>query len=169
VLPELKISSQAIVASRRGLVEAVRTMFGYRVEENFDLALEQRRDHLKWVVAGGICLLGVLYIIHPFSAAIFQGYFLTSMCYGDSFYVKRMDNFGKQWLWKAILATIPLHAFFLVGIVWLDWALPNFFTKIIVCGPILIVTFGVEAVLFDSIVDRFSPSEGPQPVDASLV
>jgi hypothetical protein len=144
-------------------------MFGYRIEENFDLAKEQRRDCLHWGVGGGIGLLCVLYIIHPFSAAFFQGYFLTSMCYGDSFYVQRRDNLGKLWLWKAMLATIPLHLLLLLGIVWLDWAFPNVFPKIIVCAPILFFTFGVEAVLFDQIVGRFSPSEAPQPVDASLV
>jgi hypothetical protein len=144
-------------------------MFGYRIEENFDLAKEQRRDRLWWVIVCGFCLMFVIYIIHPFSSAIFQGYFLTSMCYGDSFYVQRREFLGKLWLWKAILATMPLHLLLLIGIVWLDWAFPNVFPKIIVCGPILFVTFGVEAVLFDSIVDRFSPSEGPQPVDASLV
>ncbi len=130
-------------------------MFGYRVEENFDLAKEQRRGRLMWVNGGGLCLLFACYFLHPFSVAIFQGYFLTSLCYGDSFYVKRRDELGKQWVWKAILATIPLHVLFLAGIVWSDWAFPNFFPKIIICSPILIVTFGIEAVLFNQIVNRF--------------
>ncbi len=139
-------------------------MFGYPVEENFDLAKEQRRDRLKWIVVGGISLLCVLYVIHPFSAAILQGYFLTSLSYGDSFYVQRRDNLGKPWLWKAIFATIPLHLLLLLGIVWLDWTFPDFFPKVLVCGPILFVTFGVEDVLFDKIVDRFSPPTlAPQP------
>jgi hypothetical protein len=144
-------------------------MFGYRVEENFDLAKEQRRDRLWWVAVAGICLLCVLYVIHPFSAAILQGYFLTSMCYGDSFYVQRKDNLGNPWLWKAIFATIPLHLLLLLGIVWLDWAFPNFFPKVLVCGPILIVTFGIEGVLFDWIVGRFSPSNPAQQVDTRPV
>ncbi|SRR6266852_3823483 len=144
-------------------------MFGYRVEENFDLAKEQRRDRLHWVIGGGLSLLFLCYFIRPFSAAIFQGYFLTSLCYGDSFYVQRMDNLGKLWLWKAILATIPLHVLFLAGIVWSDWAFPNFFPKVIVCAPILFVAFGIEAVLFDQIVNRFSPSKASQSVDARQV
>jgi hypothetical protein len=132
-------------------------LFGYRVEENFDLTLEQRRGRLMWVNGGGIGVLGVLYVIHPFSAAIFQGYFLTSLYYGDNFYVRRRDNLAKPWLWKAILATIPLHVLLLLVIVWLDWTFPNFFPKIVVSIPILFVTFGIESVLFDRIVDRFSP------------
>ena len=145
-------------------------MFGYRIEENFDLSKEQRRDRLWWwVVVPGICLLCLLYVIHPFFAAILQGYFLTSMSYGDSFYVQRRDNLCKPWLWKAIFATIPVHLLVLLGIVWLDLAFSDFFPKVFVCGPILVVTFGVEDVLFDKIVDRFSPSKGPQPVHASLV
>jgi hypothetical protein len=138
-------------------------MFGYRVEENFDLAKEQRRDRLWWrVVVPGICLVCALYIIHPLPAAILQGYFLTSMSYGNSFYVKRRDNLDKLWIWKAILATIPLHLLLLLGIVWLDWTFPDFFPKVLVCGPILFVTFGVEAVLFNGIVDRFSPQVVPK-------
>jgi uncharacterized membrane protein HdeD (DUF308 family) len=141
-------------------------MFGYRVEENFDLAKEQRRDLLWWwVVVPGICLLCALYIIHPFSAAILQGYFLTSMSYGDSFYVQRRDSLGKPWLWKAIFATIPPHLLVLLGIVWLDWPFPDFFPKVLVSGPILVVTFGVEEVLFDWIVDRFSPLKPSRPVE----
>jgi hypothetical protein len=46
----------------------------------------------------------------------------------------------------------------------LDWTFPDFFPKVLVGGPILFVTFGVEDVLFDKIVGRFSPSKGPQPV-----
>jgi len=138
-------------------------MFGYRVEENFDLAKEQRRDRLWWrVVVPGICLVCALYIIHPLPAAILKGYFLTSMSYGNGFYVKRRDNLDKLWIWKAILATIPLHLLLLLGIVWLDWTFPDFFPKVLVCGPILFVTFGVEAVLFNGIVDRFSPQVVPK-------
>jgi hypothetical protein len=144
-------------------------LFGNRVEENYDPAKDQRRSRLKWVVAGGICLLGVIYIIHPFSAAIFQGYFLTSLCYGDSFYVQRRNDLGMPWLWKAITATIPLHFLFLIGIVWSDRALPGFAPKVIVSIPILFVAFGIEAVLFDWIVDRFSPSRVAQALGAKQV
>jgi hypothetical protein len=145
-------------------------MFGYRIEENFDLAKEQRRDRLWWwVVVPGICLVCALYVIHAIPAAILQGYFLTSMSYGDSFYVQRRDNLGKPWLWKAILATIPLHLLFLLGIVWLDWTFPDFFPKVLVCGPILVATFGVEDVLFDKIVDRFSPPTLAKQLDARQV
>ena len=145
-------------------------MFGYRIEEDFDLAKEQRRDRLWWwVVVPGICLVCALYIIHALPAAILQGYFLTSMSYGDSFYVQRKDKLGKPWLWKAILATIPLHLLLLLAIVWLDWAFPDFFPKVLVCGPILVATFGVEDVLFDKIVDRFSPPTLAKQLDARQV
>jgi hypothetical protein len=132
-------------------------MFGYRVEENFDLAKEQRRDRLIWIVGGGIALLCVIYAFHPFSAAYFQGYFLTSMCYGNSFFVLRREHLEKRWLWKAILATVPLHLLVLLGVVWLDRAFPNFFPKIAVCLPILTVTFGIESAIFDGVVVLFCP------------
>lgn len=140
-------------------------MFGYPIENNFDLAKDQRRDRLWWVIGSGLCLLFVLYVIHTFSAAIFQGYFLTSLCYGDSFYVQRRASLANLWLWRAIFATIPLHILLLLGIVWLDWIFPDFFPKVLVCGPILVVTFALEAVAFDSIVNRFSPANPTQPVN----
>jgi hypothetical protein len=144
-------------------------MFGYRIEGDFDIGKEQRRNRLMWVNGGAIGLLCLLYVIHPFSAAIFQGYFLTSLCYGDSFYVRRRDDLRKPWLWKAIFATIPLHLLLLLAIVWLDQVFPNVFPKVVVSAPILFVTFGVEAVLFDQIVARCNPPEAPQPMDASPV
>ena len=136
-------------------------MFGYRVEENFDLAKEQRLGRLHWFIGGGLCFLFICYLIHPFSAAIFQGYCLTLFSYGDSFYVRKSDNLGQIWLWKAMLATIPLHILFIVAIVWLDWAFPSFFPKVLVCGPILIAAFAIESVWFDSIVSWFRRAGDP--------
>ena len=144
-------------------------MFGNRAAGNFDIGKQQRRNRLMWVNGGGIGLLCLLYVVHPFSAAIFQGYFLTSMCYGDSFHVQRRDDLSKTWLWNAIFATIPLHLLLLLAIVWLDRAFPNVFPQIIVSAPILFVIFGIEDVLFDQIVARCSPPKVEQPMDASLV
>jgi hypothetical protein len=144
-------------------------MFGYRIEENFDFAKEQRRTRLMWVMGTGLCLLIVCYFIHPFSMAIFQGYFLTSLSYGDSFYVQRKDRLHEPRLWKAILATLPLHVTFLIAIAVLDKSLPSFFPKIIVWIPILSVAFGIEDLLFDGIVRRFSPSDPTQILDVKPI
>jgi len=140
-------------------------MFGYRIEENFDIAKEQRRDRLMWAMGAGLCLLIVCYFIHPFSMAIFQGYFLTSLSYGDSFYVQRKDRLHEPRLWRAILATLPLHGAVLIAIVVLDKSLPSVFPKIIVWIPILSVVFGIEDLLFDSIVRRVSPSTPTEVLD----
>jgi len=144
-------------------------MFGYRIEENFDLAKEQRRSRLMWGMGTVLTLLIVTYFIHPFSVAIFQGYFLTALVYGDCFYVLRKDKLKELWLWRAILATIPLHVFFITVIVGLDKALPSFFPKIIVWIPALTLVFGVEDLLFDEIVDRFCPSNAAKPVGVSQI
>lgn len=138
-------------------------MFGYRVKEDFDHAKEQRRDRFMLVAGAGLCLLIVYWLIHPFSVAVFQVYFLTSLSYGEGFYVQRKDNFGESWLWKGILLTLPLHALFLAGIVGLDKALPSLFTPVIVYIPVLTVAFVIESALFDRIVDRFRRSPVPQP------
>jgi hypothetical protein len=140
-------------------------LFGYRTEENFDFAKEQRRDRFKWVVGGGLFLQLVFYFIHPFSAVITQAYLITFMSYGDSFYVRRRDDLAKDWLWKAIIATVPLHLLFLGVIVLSDGAFPNLVPKPLFYFPALLLTFGIEAVLFDCIVDRFRPACAVQPVD----
>jgi hypothetical protein len=144
-------------------------MFGYPIEANFDLAREERRDRLMWVMGTVLCLLIITYFIHPFSMAIFQGYFLTSLVYGDSFYVVRKDKLKELWIWWAILATIPLHVFFIIAIVGLDKTLPSIFPKIIVWIPALTLVFGVEDLLFDGIVDRFCPSIAAKTVGVSQV
>ena len=144
-------------------------MFGYRIEENFDLAKEQRRDRLMWIMGTGLCLLLVAYFIHPFPMAIFQGYFLTALVYGDSFYVLRKDRLREPWLQKAILVTMPVHLIFLTAIIGLDKALPSLFTKIIVWIPVLTLAFGVEDLLFDGIVDRLCPSNAANAADVRQV
>jgi hypothetical protein len=144
-------------------------MFGYRIEENFDLAKEERRDRLIWVMGTGLCFLIVAFLIHPFPIAILQGYFLTSLVYGDSFYVIRKDKLREPCLWKAILATIPIHAFVIIAILGLDRALPSIFLKLVVWIPTLTLVFGIEDVLFDGIVDHFCPSNAARTVGVSQV
>jgi|HubBroStandDraft_2_1064218.scaffolds.fasta_scaffold13146_3 hypothetical protein len=137
-------------------------MFGYPLEANFDLAKEQRRSRLFWASGVGLCLLIVWFFIRPFSVLIFQGYFLTSLSYGDSFYVSRKNYFHEFWLWKAALSTVPLHILFLIAIVGLDWALSDSFTKPLVYVPLLGVAFAIESLLFDRIADRFGGPPAPQ-------
>ena len=136
-------------------------MFGYRLEENFDLAKEERRSRLMWVLGAGITLLIVVYVIHPFSMSIFQAYFLTSLFYGDSLYVRRRDKLTEAWLWKAFFASVPLHALILMGILGLDKAFPSVFNKVVVFIPLLTLVFGVEGILFDEIASHFRRPEVP--------
>ena len=65
-------------------------LFGYSIEPDFDLALEQRRDRLWWLLLGGtaLCLL-YLFTGRPFATELFQGWLATSLFFGDNFYVRR--------------------------------------------------------------------------------
>ena len=130
-------------------------MFGYSIETDFDLAKEQRRDRLMWSLTGSLCLLGVLFLIHPFSRMVFIAYSLTVLSYGDSFYVRRRDRIGEPWFWKSVLATIPLHLLFLGGIALLILAGPGFARAAISSLTLVVICFACESVLFDSIADRF--------------
>jgi hypothetical protein len=134
-------------------------LFGYRLEPDFDVAKERRRDRLKVALIGGFVLC-VLYLFsgEPYATEAFQGCVATGLFYGEDFYVQRKDDLGKLWLWKAIFATVPLHALYLAGWFWSDRAFPNLMTKGTVFIPLLFVGFALESTLFGRIVDRFKPS-----------
>lgn len=130
-------------------------MHGYPIESDFDLGKEQRRDRLWWSLIGSLCLLGVLFFIHPFSRMVFIAYSLTVLSYGDTFYVRRKDKIRERWFWRSVVATVPLHLFLLSGIGWLVWAGPGFARSAISSLGFTVICFASESVLFDSIADRF--------------
>lgn len=79
------------------------TLFGQRIEPDFDLAKEQRGDRVWWVIYGGLAL-SIVYDFSggPFSTEVFQGMFATVFPYGISFYTNQKNNqLGRLWLWKA--------------------------------------------------------------------
>lgn len=136
------------------------TLFGYSVEPGFDLALEQRRDRLAWLLLGrtALCLL-YLFTGLPFATELFQGWLATSLFYGDNFYVRRRAYLLKSWLWKSILVTVPIHALYLAGIFWLDRVVPQLMTKAMVFMPVVAVGFAIESIQMQPLIDRFKPSE----------
>src|ERR1700728_3850897 len=98
-------------------VDAIR----YRIEPDFDLAKEQRRDRVGWAMWGGVVLAGVyLFLGGRFGVEAFQGAIATSLFYGSSFYVDRRNALGKLWLWEVIFATAPIHIAYLAGLFWSD-------------------------------------------------
>jgi len=136
-------------------------MFGYRLENDFDLALEQRRSRFGWVFLGALCLLLVCYFAFHLSILFLQIYFFTALFYGDSLYIKGKDKLREPPFWKAVVASMPLHAIFLLGTVALDVLFPVF-RKALAWMPVLTLAFAVDEVLFDRIVERFSPSVRPE-------
>lgn len=89
---------------------------------------------------------------------VFIGCSLTVLSYGDSFYVRRRDKIQDSWFWKAVLATIPFHLILLGAIGWLAWAGPGFVRSAFGTIGFVVICFGCESVLFDSIADRFKGS-----------
>lgn len=135
-------------------------LFGYSVEPDFDLALEQRRDRLGWLLLGGTALW-ILYLFtgRPFATELFQGWVATGLFYGDNFYVRRRKDLPKLWLWKSILITVPIHTLYLAGIFWLDRAVPQLMTKIVIFMPVIALGFAVESIQMQPLIDRFRPLE----------
>jgi hypothetical protein len=133
-------------------------LFGRDVEPNFDLAKEQRRNRLGYVFLLGtvLCLL-YLFDGRPFAVEVFQVFIATVLCYGASFYVDRRYDLGKPWLWKAFLASIPMHLVYLAALIWSDKTFPTVMTKSILFIPTLAIAFGIESIIVDRIVDHFKP------------
>jgi hypothetical protein len=134
-------------------------LFGYGVEQDFDLGIEQRRDRLGWLLFGGTALcIAYSFTGRPFDTEIFQGWIATSLFYGDTFYVRRRQALSKLWLWKSILMTVPIHALYLAGIFWLDRAIPQLMTKVAFFLPVIAVGFAIESIVLQPLIDRFKPS-----------
>jgi hypothetical protein len=143
-------------------------LFGYRIEPDFNIAREQRRDRLNWPLYGGLVLcIAYLFTGWPYATEIFQGWVATSLFYGEVFYVRQRGAFRKLWLWKALFATLPFHFLYLASIFWSDLAFPHVMTKAIVFIPVLAVGFAMESILTQKIIARFRPSaDGTRGPDA---
>ena len=109
------------------------------------------------LVAELFCPSFISFLGRPFAVEIFQGCVATVLCYGITFYVDRRKYLSKLWVWKAIVATVPLHIAYLAVLFRSDRAFPNVMTKVIVFMPVLLLAFGIEAILIDRIVDYFKP------------
>ena len=135
-------------------------LFGYGVEPGSDSATEQRRNRMWWPLLGGtaLCLL-YSFARRPFATEIFQGWIATSLFYGDNFYVRRGQDISKLWLWKSILATVPFHVAYLFGIFWLNRAIPQLMSRVIIFLPVLALGFAVESIKMQAIIDQFKPSQ----------
>jgi len=144
--------------------ETMPTLFGQRIEPDFDLGTETRRDRVGRILVVGTLLCGLyLFTGKPFATEIFQGWFATILAYGTSFYVRQRGNLRKRWLWTAALASLPVHVIYLLVIFWSDRALPELMPKAVIFIPVLSVGFGIEsALVFDRIVYFFRPRDAGQ-------
>jgi hypothetical protein len=138
------------------------------MEPESGLDKDQRRVQLKWFLVGGfiLCLI-YMFSGRPYEVEVFQTFLASGLCYGDGFYVVRGNDLRKPWLWKAILATVPLHVAYLMVLFWSDKAFPSVMTKALAFVPILALAFAIESIAFDWIVDRFKPSDAEQVVSVT--
>jgi hypothetical protein len=94
---------------------------------------------------------------------IFQGWVATSLFYGENFYVRK-NCFNEPWLWKAMLATIPLHISLLTGMFWLDMRYPAVTTKGIVFLPMIAAILVFETILAERIIGSLKPATAKVPL-----
>lgn len=132
--------------------------------EELDLDKEQRRGRLGWVLYGvGAMLLVVcgFYLQERVEQSVLHAYGLTVLCYGVLLYVEEFDHLKKLWLWKGVLATIPLHIAFVASLFWWDVKHPELAHSGFMFVNALWWVFLVEFVLFSLIIDHFKASASP--------
>ena len=96
--------------------------------ETLNLDKEQRRERLQWVLYGVSSMLLVVcgfYMQERVELRILHAYALTVLTYGALIYVEEFQHLKRLWLWKGVLATIPLHSVFLAGLFWWDAQVPE--------------------------------------------
>lgn len=135
----------------------VQKLFGIDLEPDFSMAKEERSGQFKYVLWGGFLLTLVYSFFHASDVRLFQAYIATAVCYGMTFYINRGNYLAKLWLWKSIIASLPIHALYLAAIFWADKASPQGMTKPVIFIPALTVGCAVENSLFGAIADRFQP------------
>jgi hypothetical protein len=132
--------------------------------EGFDVEKEQRRERLMWVFYGvGAMFLVVcgFYMQERVEQRVLHAYGLTVLCYGGLLYVEEFEHLKKLWLWKGVLATIPLHIAFVAGLFWWDAKYPQLAHSGFMFVYALWPVFLVEIVIFSLIIDHFKPSASP--------
>jgi hypothetical protein len=127
---------------------------------NFDK--EQRRERLQWVFYGVSSMLFVVcgfYVQERIEVRILHAYGLTVLTYGALIYVEEFQHLKRLWLWKSVLATIPLHSVFLAGLFWWDAQAPE--SSGFILAYRILPFFVAEMVIFSSVIDYFKASASP--------
>jgi hypothetical protein len=84
---------------------------------------------------------------------------VTSLFFGENFYVQRRNDLNKQFLWKALRAILPLHGLILGCLFWFDRMLPGLMMKAIVFLPVILVGLGIETLFAQRIIEAFDPKQ----------
>jgi hypothetical protein len=130
--------------------------------EELDLEKEQRRERLGWVFYGVGSMLLVMcafYMQQRVELRVLHAYSLTVLTYGALIYVEESEHLRRLWLWKGVLATVPLHIVFVACLFWWDAKGPQ--------SPGYILAyriwpfFVVEMVVFTLTIDHFKASASP--------
>jgi len=106
------------------------------------------------------------YVQQSAEQRVLHAYGLTVLVYGALLYVEEFEHLKKLWLWKGVLATIPLHIASVAGLFWWDARHPQLAHSGFMSAYALWTGFVVEMVTFSLIIDYFKPSassDEPQP------
>jgi hypothetical protein len=132
--------------------------------DSLDLGKEQRRERLKWVFYGVGAMLFVVcgfYLQERVEQRVLHAYGSTVLVYGALLYVEEFEHIRRLWLWKGVLATIPLHIAFVAGLFWWDANHPQLAHSGFIFVYSLWPVFVVEMVIFTLIIDHFKANASP--------
>ncbi len=94
-------------------------LFGYPIGSD-EAAVEEESERTNWLGIAFVVLTSLLtLVIDPASFRDLYPYAATILLYGDCVYVQRRDYIGKIWLWKTIMASLPVHAAYIIFVLWI--------------------------------------------------
>lgn len=131
------------------------SLFGYRIEPDFDITRENRIARVGHVLIGAVVICGAYALSGGrFSTQFFQGTVVTILAYGSSFYADRNGGIRGPAFWKALVVTLPIHALCLLAIFYSERIFPLRRVRGGLFIPVL--ASGIEsALIFDRIIAYF--------------
>jgi hypothetical protein len=125
--PNLQVDFSRICAAV-GVKSSKMTSTPTNIAGRFDLGKEQRTERLKWIfygVSAMALVVGNFFLQEVAEDWVVHACGLTILCYGLVLYVHEFENIRELWLWKGVLASIPVHLAAILCLFWWDAKFPN--------------------------------------------
>jgi hypothetical protein len=140
-------------------------LFGYPIGAD-EAAVEEEGERNSWFGIAFVIFSSLLtLVIDPASFKDLYPYDATIILYGYCIYVQRRNNIGRLWVWKAVVASLPVHAAYIAIVVWIYKSWPGVTRRV----EFLLFLFGfaLEVNVFNLIATAFRPSAARKTTNGS--